>query len=84
MQYILTEEEYQNLVDFKKKDNLKEKEKLEKFCTFVANNLPIESYGYKEKQAWGCIRGRVDVDEWYCDKCPCRAICTYEHKNFSK
>lgn len=82
MQYILTEEEYLNLVEKKIKFNLKEKEKLEKFCTFVANNLPITRPEYKDKQPWGCIRNRDE--EWYCDRCPCIEICTFEHQNFSR
>ena len=85
MQYILSEEEYKTLVNNKKSYNDDEKQKLRKFCTMVADNLPTtESWFDKtvEPRIWGCIL-TVEQDH-VCDCCPSKSICPYEYKAWSK
>jgi hypothetical protein len=65
MQYILTEEEYDDLVlataDAKDQyeDLLDEKEKeknkiIQELCTKIADTMPIKYWGSKELRTWGC------------------------------
>lgn len=78
MQYILSEDEYQ---EFKNKSSLIKlnESELQELCTKIAQNMPVESFlGYK---AWGCVIAK-DID--YCDYCPVKKICPYKRKRFSK
>lgn len=81
MQYLLTQDEYKELVDCSKKITAREEKKLQEFCTFVADNLILDS-GWKKGETWGCILS--EEDEWYCDDCPAREVCPYEFKSWSK
>lgn len=87
MQYILTEEEYKAINRRSKElDELPSKKELQKFCTMVANTLPV-SGGWYDGKVWGCILTKKDddgYDEWYCDQCPSRKICPYDYKEWSK
>lgn len=82
MHYILTEEEME---DYRKRaralDEFPSRENLQKFCTTVADNMPVKS-GWKKGQIWGCILTRED--EWYCDDCPAEKVCPYPNKAWSK
>ncbi|ADQ53206.1 hypothetical protein 65p198 [Aeromonas phage 65] len=65
MQYILTEEEYQ---DLKKKHILQldiQKNKLQKLCTKIANTMPVFYWGNKEASIWGCIHNEQIEREDY-------------------
>lgn len=81
MQYILSQEEYDDLVyQSKKAKSLPSKGELQKFCTLVADTLPIDWCGRIEP--WKCI---LSVDyRWYCDACPSKEICPCDRKNYSK
>lgn len=86
MQYILSEEEYQDLVEAKKKAEEAVRDRLQKVCTMAADQIPIKVYwNKKEKEPWGCIHTREMEDgyEWYCDNCPVRKLCP-SGKHFSK
>lgn len=94
MQYILTEEEF---TDLQKKasanlnSTMPSKKELQKFCTMIANTVPVKSGWYKDK-IWGCIITKENSNpededyepEWYCDECPAREVCPYEYKTWSK
>lgn len=85
MQYILTEDEYQKLLNTgKKREDLNQKE-LQDFCTRVANELPIKFWNNKEAKPWGCLLTYGGQDqEWYCDECPAQDVCPYPYKEWSK
>ena len=81
MQYILSEEELEELKSTKEYDIKMSKVKLQELCSKIANTMPVEVYWTKTPEPWGCIIGK---HEWYCDKCPVSKICPYEFKNWSK
>jgi len=80
MQYILSEEEYQDLLDKAKEQKILAKKKLQDLCTKVANHMPVLYWGRKEPEPWGCMRS---IDDWYCDDCPVQDVCP-SLKQYSK
>jgi len=86
MQYLLSEEEYKNLINNKQAYNADKNKKLQEFCTMVADNLPTTESWFDKKvepYKWGCILTQHD-SEHVCDCCPAEEICPYEHKAWSK
>lgn len=81
MQYILTEEEYTSLntksVELSKYPKL---DKLQKFCTDVAENLVLKK-GWAKGRVWGCV---ITETTEYCNDCPSKEICPYPYKHYSK
>lgn len=73
MQYILTDEEYKELVRRGIVEKEKSKETINKLCQEVAT---LKSYG--------CIRNTGSDRAWYCDDCPVRKTCLYDGKEYSK
>lgn len=80
MQYVLTEEEYNNLVKTKEYKFTIAQAELQNLCTTICDTMPVVKYD-GEKSPWGCI---INNKNWYCDKCPVSEICPKEHKNWSK
>lgn len=85
MQYILSQDEYDELLSKRDiKFNITKKQ-LQTLCTTIADTMPIKLNWGPWKEAplpWGCI---LTVDqEWYCDSCPVKKICPNEHKESSK
>jgi len=91
MQYLLTQKEYDKILEqasFKEGVN---KKVIQKLCTEVANHKPV----YKDYEGkivpWGCvlnepadpINGKVYCIE-YCDECPVQEVCPNEYKHWSK
>jgi len=85
MKYLLSQEEYDTL-RIRKEDAIAENdEELQKFCTMVADTLPIKFWGRTEAKPWQCLISRErDNEEWYCDECPSQKVCPYPHKAWSK
>jgi hypothetical protein len=82
MQYILTQEEYNELVHTKNKQKLGNQKELQDLCTKIADTMPIQwTWGDKALEPWGCIHTRYD---WYCDDCPVQKICPETSKEWSK
>lgn len=82
MQYILSQEEYDELQNRNKTlSKLPTVNELQAFCTLVANTMPVQDGWYKDR-VWGCILTRKG--EWYCDDCPAKDICPNQFKNWSK
>lgn len=84
MQYVLSQEE----MDATRQkasalDRLPSVEKLQEFCTFVADNL-ILTTGWAKGRVWGCILSKPDRMCNYCDDCPAKGLCPYEYKEWSK
>lgn len=81
MQYLLTKEEYEDLINKANVKNLQNKEQLQELCTNLANHMPVLFWDNKEPKVWGCIR--TSEHEWYCDNCPAQDLCPTS-KNYSK
>lgn len=82
MQYLLTQEEMDATRQKVAAINvLPSVEKLQEFCTMVADSMPVKS-GWYEGKAWGCIL--TVKREWYCDSCPAKEVCPYHGKRWSK
>lgn len=82
MQYILTEDEYRDLMQKASlKNNMPSPEKLRAACTRIADTMVLRD-GWKKGEVWGCILS--SRREWYCDDCPVKDICPYECKKWSK
>ena len=82
MKYILSKEEYDELVSKQKLQILADTKKLQEFCTTVANEMPLLYRGNIEKKTWGCILSTPH--EWYCDRCPAQEFCPHPRKQWSK
>lgn len=79
MQYLLSQEEYDELT-CKTGDLVKVNQKeLQKLCVLVANHVPVDRDWCKEdKSPWGCIY-YIDKNhnnyQGYCDECPSKNLC---------
>ena len=83
MQFLLTSEEYNDLVSRKTQAINLERHKLQKLCTKIANEMPVKwGWGGPDPKPWKCMID--DEQEWYCDSCPVILICPYDGKSFSK
>ena len=85
MKYLLSEEEYQDLIRVKEYHEKAYTDALQKFCTLAAEHIPITRKWNKEAEPtpWGCILSEEN-DSWYCDACPVQNICPYSYKKWSK
>ena len=82
MQYILTSDEYKELLD--EADKAVEPDVLQWLCSLVANHTPIEREWDKgNKNPWGCILTN-NAYYGYCDDCPVAEVCKYHGKRWSK
>lgn len=84
MQYLLTQEEYDALVNARAARSNEGRRKLQEFCTRVANEMPI-LWGWsadEKPKPWGCILTKTT--EWYCDSCPAKDLCPHTPKEWSK
>jgi hypothetical protein len=75
MQYLLSEEEFKLLsAQAVRGRKYPSDEDLQKFCTRIANEMPIQlPWGNpKWKTPWGCI---LTSKSEYCDECPAKGLC---------
>lgn len=82
--YILTQEEYDALVN--KADNAPQisTKQLQKLCTRIANEMPVRwtwGDGKAAPKPWGC---KLDREDWVCDECPVQTICPSDEMEYSK
>ena len=84
MQYLLTEQEYNDLRASNYNNIRAKKDELQKLCTLIADTMPVsvEWLNGGEPAPWNCILS--EETEWYCDRCPVRSICPSDDKEFSK
>lgn len=83
MQYILNENEYDELVTTKRNKIAIDNKKLQTLCSKIADEMPIVwGWGSQEPRPWGCIL--TQEQEWYCDQCPVQEICPNQFKSWSK
>jgi hypothetical protein len=86
MQYLLTQEEYDELKAQKRGIRLENTKKLQALCTKIADTMPV-NWGWKgpDPKPWGCIiTVQREGHEWYCDQCPVQDICPYPGKSYSQ
>lgn len=83
MEYILSQEEYDELIKTKENGHSFIRNTLQDLCTKVADYMPIKwGWGGPDPKPWKCI---ISVEEeWYCDQCPVQEVCPYEDKTWSK
>lgn len=83
MQYILSEQEYNELT-CRSGDKVRvDKKELQKLCTLAAKHAPAYRDWSKSEEPWGCIRDK-DTNPGYCDECPAKSCCPSPSKEFSK
>lgn len=85
MQYILTEKEYQEIIDAANTKSITDRNMLLDLCRRVANYEPVVG-NYEDNtrtdRPWGCL---IDARNFgCCDKCPVKNVCPYDRKEFSK
>lgn len=83
MQYILTEQEYQDLRATQHMKIHMNKTELQTLCSHIADTMPVSVSWFNDgiPTPWGCIlTGHIN----YCDKCPVQSICPNENKEWSK
>jgi hypothetical protein len=84
MQYILSQQEYDELRSIQKRRIALSDKRLQTLCTKIADTMPVK-WGWETPDVakpWGCI---LSVDhEWYCDQCPVQEICPNVSKAWSK
>lgn len=84
MQYILTQQEYDELRERKQHHIKLERSKLQALCTKIANEMPVKwGWGGSDPKPWGC-RLSDEEGDWYCDKCPVTEICPSDEKDWSQ
>lgn len=85
MQFLLSEEEYREIHRTKVQRTEEQKAELQTLCTLAAQHIPIVcKWDVSGKtHIWGCILGPEIQSPGYCDDCPARGVCPYEHKEFS-
>jgi hypothetical protein len=80
MQYILTEQEYNELKVHQYKIT---RDKLQALCTKIAETMPVEvSWRSGSPEPWGCILDSIHGG--CCDECPVQDICPNEDKEWSQ
>ena len=90
MQYLLSEHEYRELVEAKKREAKAIQYTFQHLCSRVANSELVKVNHWdkeipKEKQKpWGCKIDDSGRKAAYCDLCPVLEICPFENKTFSK
>lgn len=87
MQYLLTQQEYDQLRARQQHDIKVSREHLQSLCTKIADEMPVPVKNSSEADAtrpWGCILTVKTKYDHYCDRCPVNSICPYDHKEWSK
>ena len=86
MKYILTEKEYNALVN--KVDNVTDQyfRDIQQLCIEVAVHKPLRIFGIDSASiTWGCILADdPEQQAEYCDECPVNRVCPNENKKWSK
>ncbi len=81
--YILTQEEYNMLLEKREAGLRMSETKLQELCTKIANEMPVKTWMNDGKPTpWNCIL--TEDHEWYCDECPVQKICPNKYKSWSK
>jgi len=71
MQYILSEDEYKDLLEKRQTEIKLSTKKLQVLCTKIADTMPVNwgwgnHGGREDPKPWGCILSIKE--EWYCDQ----------------
>jgi hypothetical protein len=87
MEYILSEEEMQEIRELKqtlgkRSIGMPSVQTLQTICTKIANEWKTRKCYDGEMVPWGCIL--TVPHEYYCDDCPVLTICPHPHKRWPK
>lgn len=82
MQYLLSQDELDELRARARRAPKLDDKQLQDLCSLIADGWIVEDGWYKGK-AWGCIITTRKRD-WYCDECVMREICPNPNKEWSK
>jgi hypothetical protein len=82
MQYVLTNEEYEELKNRPELVRQSFKAVVQDLCIQVCDNMPIKFWENKDARVWGCWK--TDKAREYCDECPVTGQCPEKHKRWSK
>jgi hypothetical protein len=77
MMYVLTSEEYADLLAAKETKLKLSGDRLQRLCTKIAETMPVKwswGPGKTTPQPWTCILTKGNED-WHCDECPVQSIC---------
>ena len=85
MQILLTQEEYDTLLEQKQVRDVVLTDQLQEICTLAAKHIPVERWWCEGEPSspWGCILDKSS-NHSYCDECPVAKICPHEFKQWSK
>ncbi len=76
MQYLLTQQELDDLKAAQTQQLRLSTKKLQTLCTKICNEMPVKwGWGGPDPKPWTCILTQEDDEEWYCDQCPVTEIC---------
>lgn len=81
MQYILTQEEFNELQEKAKKITEDGQKLIADLCRRIANSEPVAISWANTDAPWGCVQ---DHDDHYCDHCPVQDVCPHPWKYWSK
>jgi hypothetical protein len=87
MQYLLTQQEYDELQRAKQQRAKAQTAELQKLCTLAAQHVPVavSCFGVETLRPWGCILDSdPEKNPGYCDLCPAQDLCPSERKEWSK
>ena len=84
MDYVLNQEEYDELKNGIEKEREAVKETLQRLCAEVAIYKPIKFWNNAIPSPWGCWQNGGSSIGGYCDECPVQDDCPEEYKRWSK
>ena len=98
MQYILTEQEYNDLHSSIKVAENNNTSKIQALCSMVADHKPVDTWKDGPTGPWGCILTPTPINQLeegddgseigngcgYCDYCPVQDQCPNPYKGWSK
>jgi len=86
MQYILTQEEFDQLKSDQEQRLAVDLGKLQRLCTKICNEMPVEWGWGGDPKPWGCMLTKENEfdEEWCCDRCPVATICPCVDKRWSQ
>jgi hypothetical protein len=84
MKYLLSEKEYNELINRNKEKNIATELIIQNLCMRVAKYEPVDCWRNQPDGTpipWGCV---LDDSMEYCDECPVQDVCPNKFKRWSK
>jgi hypothetical protein len=84
MQYILTQQEYDELTREKRLRTEEQDRELLEICIMTALHAPARNAG-SDSRPWGCVLAPIPQQRApYCDDCPAQRVCPSKDKEWSQ